>query len=204
MNKSVIRVLSIAACLVLAGSLGAFAGSFSTMQGDCNVDGKLTCGEAKTQALERFTAMDTNKDKQLSMNELEDEMSKIFNDADTNKDGIVTVEEYVTYWCGTASKGKAAKASAKGGKKSQFQKMDANGDGNVTADECVAYWTIRFNDVDDNKDGKLTKHEYTQSLIMLFGDMDMDKDSTVTVTEYTKYWIGACQAEKMKKKLKGN
>jgi hypothetical protein len=67
--------------------------------------------------------------------------------------------------------------------------------------ECAAIWTIRFNDADDNKDGKLTRQEYTQSMIMWFGDMDVNKDSSVSVTEWTNYWVGKCQAEKMKKTL---
>jgi len=203
MNKSFIRSLSLSAFLLLAGSMGVFAGSFSTMQGDCNVDGKLTCGEAKSQAMDRFQAMDTNKNKQLSVNEMEEGMAGIHAEMDANKDGMVNVEEYVTYWCGAAPKAKAAKASVRGNKKSHFKKMDANGDGAVTSAECVAYWTVRFNDVDENKDGKLTKQEYTQSLIVWFADIDVDKDSSITVTEYNNYWIGACKAEKMKKELGG-
>lgn len=198
MEKVFSRGLFFSLCLLLATSTGAFAG---TMQGDANEDGKLTCGEAKAQASNRFAAMDTGKNKSLNMDEMEKGMTGIHKEMDTDGDRSVNVEEYLTYWCGAAPADSAKKASAKCGKQPQFKTMDANKDGSVAPVECAALWTIRFNDADDNKDGKLTGHEYTQSLIMWFGDMDVNKNSSVTVTEWTSYWVGKCQAEKMKKAL---
>jgi hypothetical protein len=192
------RGLLFSFCLLLATSAGAFAG---TMQGDANTDGKLTCGEAQAQASARFTSMDSEKNKALSMDEMETGMTHIHKDMDADRDGMVNVEEYVTYWCGAAPTAKDKKASTKGSKQPQFAKTDTNKDGSISPAECTALWTIRFNDADDNNDGKLTGQEYTQSLIMWFGDMDVNKDSSVTVTEWTSYWVGKCQAEKMKKAL---
>jgi len=198
MEKVFSRGLFFSLCLLLATASGAFAG---TMQGDANTDGKLTCGEAKSQASARFTSMDSGKNKALSMDEMEAGMTGIHKQMDNDRDGMVNVEEYVTYWCGAAPSDSSKKASAKGNPQPQFTKMDANKDGSVSPVECMALWTIRFNNVDDNKDGKLTGKEYTQSLIMWYGDMDANKDSSVTVTEWTSYWVGKCQAEKMKKTL---
>jgi hypothetical protein len=198
MEKVFSRGLFFSLCLLLATSAGVFAG---TMQGDANTDGKLTCGEAKAQASARFASMDTGKNKALSMDEMEQGMTGIHKQMDTNRDGMVNVEEYVTYWCGAAPAEGVKKASAKGSTQPQFSKMDANKNGTVEPAECAAIWTIRFNDADDNKDGKLTRQEYTQSMIMWFGDMDVNKDSSVSVTEWTNYWVGKCQAEKMKKTL---
>ena len=57
----------------------------------------------------------------------------------------------------------------------------------------------RLQAADKDKDGKLSKQEYVQSLILWFADTDANLDSSITVTEWTNYWIGKCQAEKMKK-----
>lgn len=198
MEKVISRGLLFSLCLLMATSAGALAG---TIQGDANQDGKLSCGEAKTQASDRFASMDTGKNKSLDMDEVEKGMTGIHKKMDTDGDRMVNVEEYLTYWCGAAPAETSKKASAKGNTQPQFAKMDTNKDGSVSPAECMALWTIRFHDADDNKDGKLTGKEYTQSLIMWFGDMDANKNSSVTVTEWTSYWVGKCQAEKMKKSL---
>jgi Ca2+-binding EF-hand superfamily protein len=200
MKKVFTRSLLLSFCLLLAGAAAALAvDTPPAMQGDAGKDGALTCSEAKTYASDRFTAMDTNKDKTLNMDEMEEGMTSIFKEMDTDKNGMVNVEEYVTYWCGAAPKTK--KASAKGNKQPQFKKMDRNNDGKIDVVECTAVWTVRFADADANKDGKLTKQEYVQSLILWFADTDANRDSSITVTEWTNYWIGKCQAEKMKKAL---
>lgn len=198
MQKVFSRGLLLTLCLLLATSTVALAG---TMQGDANMDGKLTCGEAKAQVSDRFTSMDANKDKALSMDEMETGMTGIHKEMDTNRDGMVYVEEYVTYWCGALPAAKARKTSAKGGKHPQFNRMDSNKDGSVSQGECAAVWTLRFTDADGNKDGKLTKTEYAQSLIFMFADTDSSLDSSVSVSEWTSYWVGKCQAEKLKKAL---
>jgi Ca2+-binding EF-hand superfamily protein len=200
MERVFSRGLLFSLCLLLAASTGALAGS---IQGDANRDGRLTCSEATAQSSERFGKMDTGKNKALSMDEMESGMTGIHKEMDTDRDGLVNVEEYLTYWCGAAPEAAATtgKATAKGSAKPLFKKMDANKDGSVSPAECVALWTVRFNDADSDKDGKLTAREYTQGLIMWFGDMDVNKDSSVTVTEWTSYWVGKCDAEKMKKAL---
>lgn len=200
MQKVLSRGLLFSLCLLLSTTAGALAGS---MHGDANDDGRLTCGEAKAQASERFKKMDTDKNKALSMDEMESGMTGIHKAMDADGDKLVNVEEYLTYWCGgaPATPAPAKKPAAKGSARPQFNKTDTNRDGVVSQAECVALWTIRFNDADADKDGKLTSKEYTQSLIMWFGDMDSSKDSSVTTTEWTSYWVGKCEAEKMKKTL---
>jgi Ca2+-binding EF-hand superfamily protein len=200
MKKVCVRSLLFSFCLLLAGAAGALATDTPpAMQGDANKDGFMTCSEAKAFASERFTKMDANKNKSLSMNEMEEAMTSTHKEMDTDKDGLVNVEEMVTYWCGAAPKGK--KAAARGNKQPQFRKMDKNNDGKLSVDECVAVWTVRFADADANKDGKVTKQEYVQSLIYWFADTDANRDSAITVSEWTNYWVGKCQAEKMKKSL---
>lgn len=196
MERVFSRGLLFSLCLLLATSAGALAG---TMQGDANNDGKLTCGEAKALSSDRFSKMDTGRNKALSMDEMEAGMTGIHKAMDADGDKLVNVEEYLTYWCGAAPE--TTVKTGKGNAKPQFKKMDTNNDGSISPAECVALWTVRFNDADSDNDGKLTPKEYTQSLIMWFGDMDVSKDSSVTVSEWNSYWVGKCEAEKMKKAL---
>jgi Ca2+-binding EF-hand superfamily protein len=198
MNKIFSLCLSLSLCLLLAGALDArVTEAVPCMQGDADNDGSITCSEAKNFASERFEAMDTGKNNTLSMDEMETGMDAIHKVMDSNGDRLVNVQEYVTYWCGTAPKN--GKTSARGNKQPQFSKMDRNRDGKISTDECVALWTVRFRDADENRDGKLSSREYVQSVIIWFADMDPNRDSVVTLSEWRNYWIGKCQAEKIKK-----
>jgi hypothetical protein len=195
MKKLITFSLSFAICLFLSGALTAAAVETATcMQGDSDNNGVLTCSEAKNLAAERFTAMDTSQDNKLSMDEMETGMTGIHKAMDADSDRLVTVQEYVSYWCGAAT-GKS-KVSARGNKQPQFSKMDKNRDGSVSTGECQTLWTVRFQDADDNRNGSLTSREYTQSIILWFADMDPNRDSFVTQREWNSYWIGNCRTKR--------
>jgi Ca2+-binding EF-hand superfamily protein len=192
MKKFVALGLSFSLCLTLAGALNAGATEICAgMQGDANRDGFMTCSEAKSFAVERFTAMDRTGDKRLSIDEMETAMANIHKLMDTNGDRQVNVQEYVSYWCGVTPR--KMKGSARGNKQPQFQKMDSNRDGKISSGECLALWTVRFHNADENRDGRLTTKEYVQSIIIWFADMDPNRDSLVTMSEWNSYWIGRCK-----------
>ncbi|MDD2338349.1 MAG: hypothetical protein PHD01_17465 [Geobacteraceae bacterium] len=187
--------------LVSAMSAGA-ASSPSTLPGDTNQDGAVSCSEAKQQTVARFDKMDANKDKKISMTEFQAGTSKNFAAMDTDKNGMVNVQEYVVTWCGAPPKeAKPSKKAAQGDKKSLHTMMDSNRDKKVSVDECVTFWTVRFADNDANKDGALSKAEFDKKVVEWYSIIDVNKDGSVTTAEFTDRWVGICQAKKLKKAL---
>lgn len=185
--------------LVAALSAGA-AGTPSTLPGDTNRDGAISCSEATQSTAVRFGKMDTNNDKQISMSEFEAGTSKNFEAMDTDKNGMVTVQEYVVTWCGALPKDTKTNKKANFGEKRPLHKMmDSNRNGEVTVDECVAFWTARFADIDGNKDGSISKDEFDKKVVEWYSISDVDKDGSVTTVEFANRWVGTCQAEKLKK-----
>ena len=65
---------------------------------------------------------------------METGMTSIFKAMDSDGDGMVNVEEYVNYWCGSANK--TEKASGRGNKQPQFKKMDKNNDGKIESENA--------------------------------------------------------------------
>jgi hypothetical protein len=189
--------------LLIIGALSAgAAGTPSALPGDTDQDGAISCAEAKQTATDRHNRMDANNDGSITMGEFEAGTAKNFEAVDTDKSGMVNVKEYVVFWCGAPPKeAKTSKKSTHGGKHSLHKKMDSNRNRKVTGDECAVYWTAFFSDVDENKDGSITKDEFGKKMVERYSEMDVNKDGSVTLTEYADFWVGTCQAGKMKKAL---
>jgi len=200
MKKVFTGVLFTTLSLLLVGVMTA--GAASTLPGDTNQDGAVTCSEATQRATAHFDRMDADDDSFMTMAEFEAGTAKNFEVMDSDKSGMVDVQEYLVTWCGTPSKDvKPAKKAIKGNKHSLHKNMDANKNGKVTSEECVAFWTVRFADFDGNNDGSITKDEFDTKVVEWYSIMDVNKDGSVTTVEFTDRWVGACQAEKMKKSL---
>jgi Ca2+-binding EF-hand superfamily protein len=183
--------------LLLVGILSAFAaGTPSTLPGDTNQDGAISCGEATQRATAHFDRVDADDDSLMTMAEFETGTSKNFEAMDTDKSGMVEAQEYLVTWCGAPSTdAKPAKKATKGNKHSLHKNMDSNKNGKVTSDECVAFWTVRFADIDGNKDGSITKAEFDTKVVEWYSIIDVNKDGSVTTVEFTDRWVGPCQAE---------
>ncbi len=189
--------------LLLIGALSAgAAGTPSSLPGDSNQDGTISCSEATQQTADRFGKIDTNSDNQITMDEFEAGTTKSFEARDADKNGMVNIQEYLVTRCGAPSKdAKSSKKATQEIKRSLFKSMDSNKSGKVSSDECVTFWTARFVDNDANKDGQITKDEYDKKVVEWFSIIDVNKDGSVTTTEFTDRWVGTCQAEKMMKTL---
>jgi Ca2+-binding EF-hand superfamily protein len=189
--------------LLIIGALSAgAAGTPSALPGDADQDGAISCNEAKQRATDRHNSMDANQDGSITMGEFEAGTTKNFEAMDSDKNGMVDVKEYVVFWCGAPPKeAKTSKKSTHGGKHSLHKKMDSNRNGKVTGDECLAFWTVRFAEIDGNKDASIAKDEFGNKVVEWYSETDVNKDGSLTLTENTDYWVGTCQAEKMKKAL---
>lgn len=189
--------------LLLASAISAgAAGTPSTLPGDTNQDGSLSCSEATEKSAELFGKMDANSNKQITMGEFEAGTSKNFEAMDADKNGMVNVQEYLVSWCGATPKdAKSSQKTSQRKAKSLHKNMDTNKDGKVSVDECVTFWTIRFADNDANKDGSLSKGEFDKKVVEWFSISDVNKDGSVTTVEFTDRWVGTCQTEKAIKPL---
>jgi len=200
MKKVFTGVLFSTLSLLLVGVMTA--GAAGTLPGDTNQDGAVSCSEATQRTTAHFDRMDADDDSSMTMAEFEAGTTKNFEAMDSDKSGMVDVQEYLVTWCGAPAKDiKPAKKAAKGNKHSLHKNMDANKNGKVTSEECVAFWTVKFAENDGDKNGSLTKEEFDTKVVEWYSIADVNKDGSVTTVEFTDRWVGACQAEKLKKSL---
>jgi Ca2+-binding EF-hand superfamily protein len=200
MKKVFTGVLFSTLSLLLVGTMTA--GAAGTLPGDTNLDGAVSCSEATQRATAHFNRMDADNDSFMTMAEFEAGTTKNFEAMDSDKSGMVDVQEYLVTWCGAPAKdAKPAKKATKGNKHSLHKNMDANKNGKVTSEECVAFWTVRFADIDGNNDNTISKDEFDKNVVEWYSIVDVNKDGSVTTVEFTDRWVGACQAEKLKKSL---
>jgi Ca2+-binding EF-hand superfamily protein len=190
--------------LLISGTMGSAAAGAPSgpLPGDADRDGAVSCSEAKQTTMDRFARLDINRDDSLFLEEFKEGTAKNFDAMDTDKNGMVDAKEYVIYWCAAPPKQLKSKKMSHKKKQSLHKNMDFNRNGRVSADECVVFWTVRFSEIDENNDGFITRDEFGNKVVEWYSEMDVNKDGSVTITEYTDYWIGKCEAEKMKKALK--
>jgi len=156
---------------------------------DADGNGKVTVTEYQAYVSTYFQDKDADKNGKVDPAETLAASDKAAKAMDFNSDSFVTVDEYVSFFCGAAKAQPQAKPARAGAKKDSFRQADLDQDGQITSVECVAAKTTLFKLIDKNKDGKLSQQELADNARAEFRKADANKDGFVTLTEWVAFTV---------------
>ncbi|MEW6360136.1 MAG: hypothetical protein AB1696_27625 [Planctomycetota bacterium] len=184
MRKTLFVVAAIGVVILLArwDALGQEQKKPIFKKMDTSGDGKVSADEYAAGRKAWFKEMDADADGKVSAAEF---VAGHFEKMNLDDDDDVELDEFMIFFVGAENKDKkAAEASAKEGKKTEWEKRDANGDGEMTVEEYILHFQMEFKQTDANGDGRILATELSANHEKIFRDLDANGDGFLTVEEF--------------------